>query len=386
MRKLFFLSLIVLGTLASQAQTTNVVNTNTVPSSPTTPTAPVAPAAPAPTKNSEDSISHKIKLIDEKIALIYEKEKKTPLTEADFLRLDRLQEARMIAELRLQTGFGDTNRLNELLADEINVATNLNNAPSTPKTPSSEEIIQNTPLLPQSPSIPTNSPANLEEILHQVREDYQRENNLSSMDTNNIPSEQNSLIDLSTQQPISPSHVINSSLSNAASQTTSTLTDSQMEAQIGLREDQIESYRNTLTTFKTRIRELNQKIETSQKEINSLIDQEFPDYSLIFDHSRSIMDMVYESAITQVELRRELRIVLTEEQFKRWIQLNRHSQQLSPVVLNRFVSAPQIIPNSEDGSLIYVPMRLVPTQTQDGRTINIATPLKSTGNNLEELR
>ena len=119
MRKLFFLSLIVLGTLASQAQTTNVVNTNTVPSSPTTPTAPVAPAAPAPTKNSEDSISHKIKLIDEKIALIYEKEKKTPLTEADFLRLDRLQEARMIAELRLQTGFGDTNRLNELLADEL---------------------------------------------------------------------------------------------------------------------------------------------------------------------------------------------------------------------------------------------------------------------------
>ena len=120
--------------------------------------------------------------------------------------------------------------------------------------------------------------------------------------------------------------------------------------------------------------------------IGNQVDQEFPDYSLIFDHSRSIMDMVYESAITQVELRRELRIVLTEEQFKRWIQLNRHSQQLSPVVLNRFVSAPQIIPNSEDGSLIYVPMRLVPTQTQDGRTINIATPLKSTGNNLEELR
>ena len=98
------------------------------------------------------------------------------------------------------------------------------------------------------------------------------------------------------------------------------------------------------------------------------------------------MDMVYESAITQVELRRELRIVLTEEQFKRWIQLNSPSQQLSPIVLNRSVSASQIISNSEDGSLVYVPMRLIPTQTQDGRTINIAAPLKSTGNNLEELR
>lgn len=58
-----------------------------------------------------------IERIDKLINALYEKEKLGVLNEKDYLRLDRLQEARVLAELRLQQGTEDDGRIERLLSE-----------------------------------------------------------------------------------------------------------------------------------------------------------------------------------------------------------------------------------------------------------------------------
>ncbi|MBR5604977.1 MAG: hypothetical protein IKW70_00910, partial [Verrucomicrobia bacterium] len=67
--------------------------------------------------NQTQKLTSIIKRIDQLIQDLYDKDKIAPLSEKDLQRLDRLQEARMLAELKLQVGSGDENRLEELLSD-----------------------------------------------------------------------------------------------------------------------------------------------------------------------------------------------------------------------------------------------------------------------------
>ncbi|MBQ7589253.1 MAG: hypothetical protein IJU47_01015 [Verrucomicrobia bacterium] len=306
--------------------------------------------------NQTQKLTSIIKRIDQLIQDLYDKDKIAPLSEKDLQRLDRLQEARMLAELKLQVGSGDEKRLEELLSD-----TNIE-APSevTPqKVNKIEEIIPQTKEAPREMPKENISNTDLESILKELRK--------------NTKDQQD--VDLET---------IQSRLKLQASATNE-------QNALNIPEHLEEEYRQILSEYQTRIDTLTRQIDELQQKITLAIDEDYPEYSVIYEHSHNLMELTYERAITQIELRRDLRSILTPEQMKRWLAQNKKNIS-SPTNSEQTIkaeapvrTAPKIntdaLPDEnafepdEDG-IVYVPMRLVPVQTKNGRTVYQAQPLK----------
>lgn len=113
-----------------------------------------------------------------------------------------------------------------------------------------------------------------------------------------------------------------------------------------------------------------------------MIDEEFPNYGDIYECSRGLMDALYDKSIEQVELRRGLRLLLTQSQMRIWTRYAWESQTKT-----KMLSQPQKIDSKilpEDEQIVYVPMRLQRTQISDGSIIYQAVPLTTPGPSSKE--
>ena len=307
--------------------------------------------------NQTQKLTSIIKRIDQLIQDLYDKDKIAPLSEKDLQRLDRLQEARMLAELKLQVGSGDEKRLEELLSD-TNIESSSQVTPQ--KVNKVEEIISQTREAPKE----NISNTDLESILKELRK--------------NTKDQQD--IDL---------EAIQSRLKLQPSATNEQNT-------LNIPEHLEEEYRQILSEYQTRIDTLSKQIDELQQKITLAIDEDYPEYSVIYEHSHNLMELTYERAITQIELRRDLRSILTPEQMKRWLAQNKknisspiNSEQTTkteapvktvPKINTDVLPDENAFEPDEDG-IVYVPMRLVPVQTKNGRTVYQAQPLKKQQSN-----
>lgn len=302
--------------------------------------------------NQTQKLTSIIQRIDQLIQNLYDKDKISPLSEKDLQRLDRLQEARMLAELKLQIGSGDENRLDELLKETIAEETS---------------EIKNTK---------TNR---VEELIPPVKEALRKD--ILNSDIENILKELRK--DTANRQDIDLESLRASlDLKNTLSTNSQSMLD--------LPEHLQEEYQQILGEYKTRIDSLSRQIEELQQKITLAIDEDYPEYSAIYEHSHDLMELTYERAITQIELRRDLRSILSPEQMKRWLAQNKQMLSTTPKTETaKTEETPKpatktdsdIQPDEDafepdENGIVYVPMRLVPVKAKNGRTVYQAQPLK----------
>lgn len=290
-------------------------------------------------ERSQKSLSETIKRIDRKIDELYQKETVTPLNENELLRLDRLQEARMMMELRLKTGAGDMEKVKTLLKEageqeEANLTDTINQA--KPTSSPSEDLL----LSDLSESIPGKLVTKENEI------------------TNNPPES------FLPQEP---------------------KTDS-IETALNLSSDRLEVYRDMVTTSQKRTAEMDEKIAAIQKKIALLVDDTYPDYNAIYAETHDLTELLYDRTIEQVELRRDLKTILSPEQMKLWIAQSKGAKRTAakkPVSAQTEEATdiqsilPEQISMGDEEGIVYVPMRLVPIRTEEGKKIYRAEPLKA---------
>jgi len=278
-----------------------------------------------------------IERIDKLINALYEKEKLGILNERDYLRLDRLQEARVLAELRLQQGTEDEGKIERLLNE---AAENQIEEVSRNNTNQLFEI-DNKELLKGTLSGADDSIAD----------------GLAAMVNSEKQPEGQEFI----QQPVIADVVpVRSG-------------DTNVEKLMNLNPESLLRYREIVADSNERIEEIDKKIEQLQKNLKTLIDEEFPNYGDIYECSRGLMDALYDKSIEQVELRRSLRLLLTQAQMRIWMRYAWESQVKTKVLSPSQKSEGKIL--SEDEQIVYVPMRLQRTQISDGSIIYQAVPL-----------
>jgi hypothetical protein len=277
-----------------------------------------------------------IERIDKLINALYEKEKLGMLNERDYLRLDRLQEARVLAELRLQQGTEDDGRIERLLSEAAEKQT--------------EEVANNN----------TNQLFEIDdkELLKETQ-----------------PSTGGSVTDklaaiVNSEKQSEELGVVDPVIAESASISSG---DSNVEKLMNLTPESLLHYREILADANGRITEIDKKIELLQKNLKTLIDEEFPNYGDIYECSRGLMDALYDKSIEQVELRRNLRLMLTQSQMRIWMRYAWESQTKTKMLSPSLKSDSKILP--EDEQIVYVPMRLQRTQISDGSVIYQAVPL-----------
>lgn len=289
-------------------------------------------------ERSQNSLSETIKRIDRKIDELYKKESLTPLNESELLRLDRLQEARMIVELRLKTGAGDMDRAKTLLKE----------AGEQEETDSVEEQKQ----------IQQTSPQTRDTLLSEIPESLSEK--LVSKDDSSAHSAETLSLQETNLDPI--------------------------EKALDLSEDRLEIYREMMSTSQKRTAEMDEKIAAIQEKIVLLVDDTYPDYSAIYAETHDLTELLYDRAIEQVELRRDLRTILSPEQMKLWMAKSIDAKKTiakKPVstqsegteTMQSLLSEQTL--DGDDAGIVYVPMRLVPVQTEEGKKIYRAEPLKT---------
>ena len=286
-----------------------------------------------------------IERIDKLINALYEKEKLGVLNEKDYLRLDRLQEARVLAELRLQQGTEDDGRIERLLSE---TAENQTEEVSGNNTNQLFEI-DNKELLKET--LPAADESITDRLATIVNSEKQPEG----------------------QEGVQPV-IADAALASSG--------DANVEKLLNLNPESLLHYREIVADSNERIGEIEKKIEQLQKNLKTLIDEEFPNYGDIYECSRGLMDALYDKSIEQVELRRGLRLLLTQSQMRIWTRYAWESQTKT-----KMLSQPQKIDSKilpEDEQIVYVPMRLQRTQISDGSIIYQAVPLTTPGPSSKE--
>lgn len=286
-----------------------------------------------------------IERIDKLINALYEKEKLGVLNEKDYLRLDRLQEARVLAELRLQQGTEDDGRIERLLSE---TAENQTEEVSGNNTNQLFEIDNKELLKETLPAADESITDRLATIVNSEKQPEGQEG---------------------VQPVIADAALVSSG-------------DANVEKLLNLNPESLLHYREIVADSNERIGEIEKKIEQLQKNLKTLIDEEFPNYGDIYECSRGLMDALYDKSIEQVELRRGLRLLLTQSQMRIWMRYAWESQTKT-----KMLSQPQKIDSKilpEDEQIVYVPMRLQRTQISDGSIIYQAVPLTTPGPSSKE--
>jgi hypothetical protein len=286
-----------------------------------------------------------IERIDKLINALYEKEKLGVLNEKDYLRLDRLQEARVLAELRLQQGTEDDGRIERLLSE---TAENQTEEVSGNNTNQLFEIDNKELLKETLPAADESITDRLATIVNSEKQPEGQEG---------------------VQPVIADAALVSSG-------------DANVEKLLNLNPESLLHYREIVADSNERIGEIEKKIEQLQKNLKTLIDEEFPNYGDIYECSRGLMDALYDKSIEQVELRRGLRLLLTQSQMRIWTRYAWESQTKT-----KMLSQPQKIDSKilpEDEQIVYVPMRLQRTQISDGSIIYQAVPLTTPGPSSKE--
>lgn len=288
-----------------------------------------------PTK-ARANLQTAIERIDKLINALYEKEKLGVLNERDYLRLDRLQEARVLAELRLQQGTEDDGRIERLLSE---AAENRTEEVANNNTNQLFEIDEKELLKKTQPGTGESVTDKLAAIVNSEKQ-----------------SEELGVVDPSIADavPISSG-------------------DANLEQLMNLTPESLLHYREIVADANGRITEIDKKIELLQRNLKTLIDEEFPNYGDIYECSRGLMDALYDKSIEQVELRRNLRLMLTQSQMRIWMRYAWESQAKTKMLSPSLKSDSKIL--SEDEPIVYVPMRLQRTQISDGSVIYQAVPL-----------
>jgi len=288
-----------------------------------------------PTK-ARANLQTAIERIDKLINALYEKEKLGMLNERDYLRLDRLQEARVLAELRLQQGTEDDGRIERLLSDAAENQT--------------EEVVKNN----TNQLFEIDDKELLKEALPSTGESV----------TDKLAAIVNSDKQSEGQEEVEPV------LADAEPVSTG---DANVEKLMNLTPESLLHYREIVADANGRITEIDKKIELLQKNLKTLIDEEFPNYGDIYECSRGLMDALYDKSIEQVELRRNLRLLLTQTQMRIWMRYAWESQAKTKMLSPSLKSDSKIFPENEQ--IVYVPMRLQRTQISDGSIFYQAVPL-----------
>ena len=286
-----------------------------------------------------------IERIDKLINALYEKEKWGVLNEKDYLRLDRPQEARVLAELRLQQGTEDDGRIERLLSE---TAENQTEEVSGNNTNQLFEIDNKELLKETLPAADESITDRLATIVNSEKQPEGQEG---------------------VQPVIADAALVSSG-------------DANVEKLLNLNPESLLHYREIVADSNERIGEIEKKIEQLQKNLKTLIDEEFPNYGDIYECSRGLMDALYDKSIEQVELRRGLRLLLTQSQMRIWTRYAWESQTKT-----KMLSQPQKIDSKilpEDEQIVYVPMRLQRTQISDGSIIYQAVPLTTPGPSSKE--
>ena len=297
-----------------------------------------------PTK-ARANLQTAIERIDKLINALYEKEKLGVLNEKDYLRLDRLQEARVLAELRLQQGTEDDGRIERLLSE---TAENQTEEVSGNNTNQLFEIDNKELLKETLPAADESITDRLATIVNSEKQPEGQEG---------------------VQPVIADAALVSSG-------------DANVEKLLNLNPESLLHYREIVADSNERIGEIEKKIEQLQKNLKTLIDEEFPNYGDIYECSRGLMDALYDKSIEQVELRRGLRLLLTQSQMRIWTRYAWESQTKT-----KMLSQPQKIDSKilpEDEQIVYVPMRLQRTQISDGSIIYQAVPLTTPGPSSKE--
>lgn len=290
-----------------------------------------------PTK-ARANLQTAIERIDKLINALYEKEKLGILNERDYLRLDRLQEARVLAELRLQQGTEDDGRIERLLSEAAENQT--------------EEVVKN----------------NTNQLFEMDDKELLKETLPSTGEsvTDRLAAIVNSEKQPEVQGGVEPS------IANAVPISSG---DANVEKLMNLTPESLLHYRELVADANERIGEIDKKIEMLQKNLKTLIDEEFPNYGDIYECSRDLMDVLYDKSIEQVELRRNLRLMLTQSQMRIWMRYAWESQAKTKTLSPPLRLDSKILP--EDEQIVYVPMRLRRTQISDGSIIYQAVPLSA---------
>lgn len=286
-----------------------------------------------------------IERIDKLINALYEKEKLGVLNEKDYLRLDRLQEARVLAELRLQQGTEDDGRIERLLSE---TAENQTEEVSGNNTNQLFEIDNKELLKETLPAADESITDRLATIVNSEKQPEGQEG---------------------VQPVIADAALVSSG-------------DANVEKLLNLNPESLLHYREIVADSNERIGEIEKKIEQLQKNLKTLIDEEFPNYGDIYECSRGLMDALYDKSIEQVELRRGLRLLLTQSQMRIWTRYAWESQTKTKMLSPSQKSESKILP--EDEQIVYVPMRLQRTQISDGSIIYQAVPLTTPGPSSKE--
>ncbi len=282
-----------------------------------------------------------IERIDRLINALYEKEKVTFLNDSEYLRLERLQEARILAEMRLQLGTDDDGRIEKLLAD---AGEGQREEPIRRPTNQQEQLIEEKLL--GDPYLPMDDLGS-EGLAAMLREQGMASPGLAGLEP------------VSTETDSSQS-----TLSN-------------VEKLLQLSPEVLEHDREITLEAEERIAEIDKKIDQLQNKLNTLIDAEYPDYADLYECSRQQMDAVYDKALEQIELRRSLRLLLTQSQMRTWQRYARESQEKtkSPTTVPATVLENTHPTSLDDKQIVYVPMQLQKVQMSDGSIIYQAVPL-----------
>ncbi|MCK9314886.1 MAG: hypothetical protein M0Q48_01905 [Verrucomicrobia bacterium] len=288
-----------------------------------------------PTK-ARANLQSAIERIDKLINALYEKEKLGMLNERDYLRLDRLQEARVLAELRLQQGTEDDGRIERLLSEAAENRT--------------EEVANN----------------NTNQLFEIDEKELLKE---TQPGTGESVTDKLAAI-VNSEKQSEELGVVEPSIADAVPISSG---DANLEKLMNLTPESLLHYREIVADANGRITEIDKKIELLQKNLKTLIDEEFPNYGDIYECSRGLMDALYDKSIEQVELRRNLRLMLTQSQMRIWMRYAWESQAKTKMLSPSLKSDSKILP--EDEQIVYVPMRLQRTQISDGSVIYQAVPL-----------
>lgn len=290
-----------------------------------------------PTK-ARANLQTAIERIDKLINALYEKEKLGILNERDYLRLDRLQEARVLAELRLQQGTEDDGRIERLLSEAAENQT--------------EKVVKNN----TNQLFGIDDKELLKEALPSTGESV-TDRLAAIVNSEKQPEEQGG-----GEPSIADALPISSG-------------DANVEKLMNLTPESLLHYRELVADANERIGEIDKKIEILQKNLKTLIDEEFPNYGDIYECSRGLMDALYDKSIEQVELRRNLRLMLTQSQMRIWMRYAWESQAKTKTLSPSLKLDSKILPEEEQ--IVYVPMRLQRTQISDGSIIYQAVPLSA---------
>lgn len=320
---------------------------------------------PAPSQNtlskSQIRLKELIKKLDKQIDELYEKEKIEALNERDLLKLDRLREARMIAELRLQTGYEDNDEylkdlIKEVPENEEEVPVKKEDTPDLSKEKISLQDLLNKNTEENLGVPDTNADtdadidtelARIKELLKKSKEGKNFEDTFSQID-----SEDTETIEKSSENE-------------------SVLTGEALAKKLKLDDSLKEIFLEIVKDSERKIKELEEEESKAYEELNRIISAEIPNYSDVYENSQTIAKVLYDKALVLIETKDSLRQVLLPEQFKAWEKITAKERIIKQKGASKRSESASVL---NDGDVIYVPMKITAEKNKDGKTIYKAVP------------